>query len=393
VKIVGGKMCDRTMRLLVAIGVLGILVNFQEARKNMWDSIISNVYAQAPGESGTKKYSSDVEAFLDQGLPNNPDRLISFDPEKGILTITDTPNNHVLIEELVRECPHGSQEEKSATSSLEESEEELDDERKRQELEQKIKSTTVPVVSFDNAPVQEVIEQLANMTGVNLFLDPLVLTEAAGNSPSLDTGGLSASVPLVTGHFRVTFKTVAPLSLWTLLDTMLATVGLNFYVEPELIRISKHSLYTIPFVKGCPYMTRTYRLKTRWQISEDEEKRRELKKKVKEIYLPAMSFNEVPIPNVVKQLTDMTRIAIFIDSAVLEEPANVTFKTVAPLNLEALLDAMLETVGLSLKVEPELIRISTPKRLESETLVTKVYPLKYGVRKTRKVELKEYEKQ
>lgn len=380
-------MGGRTMRLLVAIVVLGILGNFLEAENGIWDSIISNVYAQVPSEVGEKTRGADIESFLDQSLPDNTDRLISFDLEKGIFTITDTPRNHVLIEELVREYPPVPQEKESVTNSLKESEKELSDyERKRRELEQKIKSIAVPAVSFDNVPVQEVVEQLANMTGINILLDPLVLAEAAGNSPSADTGGLSTSTPpeySETGHFRVTFRTVAPLCLWTLLDTMLNTVGLTFNAEPELIRISKQS--------PCINVTRTYRLKTKLQMSEDEENRRMLEKKVKEIYIPAMSFNNVPVQEIIGKLADMTGINFFIDPAALAKNVNITFRTVAPLNLGTLLDAILETVGLAFKVEPELIRVSTPEMLDSETPVTKTYPLKYGVGKTRPVELKEYE--
>ena len=69
----------------------------------------------------------------------------------------------------------------------------------------------------------------------------------------------------------------------------------------------------------------------------------------------------------------------------------VSFRTVAPLSLWTLLDTMLKTVGLDFKVEAELIRISTPERLRVEALETKTYRLKYGVRTTRNVELKQYE--
>ncbi|MCK4816445.1 hypothetical protein KA005_11815, partial [bacterium] len=74
-----------------------------------------------------------------------------------------------------------------------------------------------------------------------------------------------------------------------------------------------------------------------------------------------------------------------------KEPLRLTFTTVNPMPLLEVLDIALRAAELNYRVEPNYIWISTPEKLEKENLVTRTYRLKYGVRRIRKVELKEFE--
>ena len=128
----------------------------------------------------------------------------------------------------------------------------------------------------------------------------------------------------------------------------------------------------------------------------DERARQELLKKLQEKTVPAVSLTDADIRDVIRQLMEITNVTIVIDEGALAEttgaePLRLTFSTVNPLPLLELLDIALRATELGYRVEPNYIWVSTPEKLEKEDLVTKIYRLKYGVRRIRKVKLREFE--
>lgn len=126
-----------------------------------------------------------------------------------------------------------------------------------------------------------------------------------------------------------------------------------------------------------------------------EKARRDLLEKLQEKMVPAISLTEADIRDVIRQLMEITGVTIVIDEgalarAVEEEPLRITVNTVNPVPLLEVLDIALRPTGLDYGVEPNYIWISTPEKLKQEELVTRTYRLRYGVRKIRKVELKEF---
>ena len=135
-------------------------------------------------------------------------------------------------------------------------------------------------------------------------------------------------------------------------------------------------------------------------ISPEEEReeraRQELLKNLQEKMVPAVSLTEADIRDVIRQLMEVTGVTIVIDEGALaeavgKEPLRITFGTVTPMPLLEVLDITLRATELAYRVEPNYIWISTPEKLEKENLVTRIYRLRYGVRRIRKVELKEFE--
>jgi tetratricopeptide (TPR) repeat protein len=135
-------------------------------------------------------------------------------------------------------------------------------------------------------------------------------------------------------------------------------------------------------------------------ISPEEEReeraRKELLRKLAEKTVPAVSLTEADMRDVIRQLMEITGVTIVIDEGALAqsvgtEPLRITFSTVNPLPLLEVLDIALRATELGYRVEPNYIWISTPEKLEKQNLVTRTYRLKYGVRRVRKVELKEFE--
>jgi tetratricopeptide (TPR) repeat protein len=127
-----------------------------------------------------------------------------------------------------------------------------------------------------------------------------------------------------------------------------------------------------------------------------EKARKELLERLQEKTVPAVSLTEADIRDVIRQLMEVTGVTIVIDEGALAEaagtePLRMTFTTVTPMPLLEVLDIALRATELSYRVEPHYIWISTPEKLEKQDLVTRTYRLKYGVRRIRKVELKEFE--
>jgi len=121
-----------------------------------------------------------------------------------------------------------------------------------------------------------------------------------------------------------------------------------------------------------------------------------LGERIRNIYVPSISLRDADVRDLIRQLMEMTGVTIVLDEAALarateEAPIKLTFSTVNPLPLSDLLDIALRTTNLDYKVEKNYIWISSRDQVMQEDLETKTYRLKYGVRKFRKVELKEFE--
>ena len=137
------------------------------------------------------------------------------------------------------------------------------------------------------------------------------------------------------------------------------------------------------------------------ELSSPEEKRQEearkkLLKKLREKMVPAVSLTDADIRDVIRQLMEITNVTIVIDEGALakavgEKPLKITFSTVTPMPLLEVLDIALRATALRYRVEPNYIWISTPEKLEEGDMVTRTYRLKHGVRRSRKVELREFE--
>ncbi len=128
----------------------------------------------------------------------------------------------------------------------------------------------------------------------------------------------------------------------------------------------------------------------------EERARQELLKKLRAKTVPAVSLTDADIRDVIRQLMEITQVTIVIDEGALaeaagKEPLRLTFSTVTPMPLLEVLDIALRATELNYRVEPNYIWISTPEKLEKENLTTRTYRLRYGVRRIRKVELKEFE--
>ena len=135
-------------------------------------------------------------------------------------------------------------------------------------------------------------------------------------------------------------------------------------------------------------------------ISPEEEReakaRQELLDKLKEKRVPAVSLTDADIRDVIRQLMEITSVTIVIDEGALAKVAGggtlkITFSTVNEMPLLEVLNIALKATELGYRVEPNYIWISTPEKLAKEDVVTRTYRLKYGVRRVRKVELKEFE--
>lgn len=130
--------------------------------------------------------------------------------------------------------------------------------------------------------------------------------------------------------------------------------------------------------------------------AEGERARRELLEVLKKKMVPAVSLTDADIRDVIRQLMDVTGTTIIIDEGALAkavgtQPLRVTFTTVTPMPLLELLDIALRATEMAYKVEPNYIWVSSKDKLSEENLVTRTYRLKFGVRRRRKVELKEFE--
>ncbi|KPK41304.1 MAG: hypothetical protein AMJ78_05845 [Omnitrophica WOR_2 bacterium SM23_29] len=135
-------------------------------------------------------------------------------------------------------------------------------------------------------------------------------------------------------------------------------------------------------------------------ISPEELAEKEAKKKLEEkmasIIVPAISITDADVQDLIHQLMEMTGVTIVIDERALAEltrdkPIRISLSTANPLPLLDVLNIAFKATQLGYKVEPNYVWISDKAAVEKEELITRTYRLKYGVRKTRKVELTEFE--
>lgn len=135
-------------------------------------------------------------------------------------------------------------------------------------------------------------------------------------------------------------------------------------------------------------------------VSESEKAEKEAKARLMEkmqgVIVPAISVTDADIQDLIRQLMEMTGVTIVLNEKALadltkEEPLKISISTATPMPLLDVLDIAFKTTQLGYKVEPNYVWVSRRSDVEREDLVTRTYKLKYGERKTRKVELKEFE--
>ena len=128
---------------------------------------------------------------------------------------------------------------------------------------------------------------------------------------------------------------------------------------------------------------------------EDERARAKLLAELKAKSVPAVSLTDADIRDVIRQLMEITGVTIIIDEGALAKAVGsnvlrVTFTTVNAMPLLDLLEIALKATEMGYRVEPNYIWVSSKDKLSEEQLVTRTYRLKFGVRRRRKVELKDY---
>jgi len=132
-----------------------------------------------------------------------------------------------------------------------------------------------------------------------------------------------------------------------------------------------------------------------FEEDEDAKLRQALMADLKKRMVPAISLVEADVRDVIRELMEITGITIVIDEGALremagEDPLRITLNTVNPLPLMDVLDIALKATDLDYKVQTTYIWVSTPEKLKREELVTRTYTLRFGVRRVRKVGLKEF---
>jgi len=128
----------------------------------------------------------------------------------------------------------------------------------------------------------------------------------------------------------------------------------------------------------------------------EQEARKRLEEKMASIIVPAISITDADVQDLIHQLMEMTGVTIVINEGKLaeltkEKPIRISLSTANPLPLLDVLDIAFKATQLGYKVEPNYVYVSSKEDTEREQLITRTYRLKYGVRKTRKIELEKFE--
>ncbi|MFA5335106.1 MAG: hypothetical protein WC316_05595 [Candidatus Omnitrophota bacterium] len=91
------KMTERSLRRLSILLVAGISVIFMPVciAEDASGAGEETVSAMSSGEADT------IQDYLQQALPENPERKIVLDQVTGVLTVTDTPTNQALAKDLI----------------------------------------------------------------------------------------------------------------------------------------------------------------------------------------------------------------------------------------------------------------------------------------------------
>lgn len=128
----------------------------------------------------------------------------------------------------------------------------------------------------------------------------------------------------------------------------------------------------------------------------EQEARKKLEEKMGSVIVPAISITDADVQDLIRQLMEMTGVTIVLDERALteltkEQPIRISLTTANPMPLLDILNISFKATELGYKVEPNYVWISNKATVAKEELVTRTYRLKYGVRRTKKVELTEFE--
>ncbi len=129
----------------------------------------------------------------------------------------------------------------------------------------------------------------------------------------------------------------------------------------------------------------------------EQEAKKKLEEKMASVVVPAISVTDADVRDLIRQLMEMTGVTIVLDERSLaeltkEQPIRVSLSTANPMPLLDVLNIAFKATELGYKVEANYVWVSDKATVAKENLVTRTYRLKYGVRKIRKVELREFEK-
>lgn len=129
----------------------------------------------------------------------------------------------------------------------------------------------------------------------------------------------------------------------------------------------------------------------------EQEAKKKLEEKMASVIVPAISITDADVRDLIRQLMELTGVTIVVDERALaeltkEQPIKVSLTTATPLPLLDVLSIAFKATELGYKVEPNYVWVSKIDLIKKEEMVTRTYRLKYGVRKTRKVELEEFGK-
>lgn len=127
----------------------------------------------------------------------------------------------------------------------------------------------------------------------------------------------------------------------------------------------------------------------------EQEAKKQLEAKMASVVVPAISVTDADIRDLIRQLMEMTGVTIVLDERALaeltkEQPIRISISTANPMPLLDILNIAFKTTELGYKVESNYVWVSDKITVAKEELVTRTYRLKYGARKTRKVELIEF---
>lgn len=127
----------------------------------------------------------------------------------------------------------------------------------------------------------------------------------------------------------------------------------------------------------------------------EQEAKKKLEEKMSNVVVPAISVTDADVRDLIRQLMEMTGVTIVLDERALaeltkEQPIRISITTSSPMPLLDILKIAFKTTELGYKVEPNYVWVSDKATVAKEELVTRTYRLKYGVRKARKIELKEF---
>ncbi|MFH0771842.1 MAG: hypothetical protein V1933_04420 [Candidatus Omnitrophota bacterium] len=128
----------------------------------------------------------------------------------------------------------------------------------------------------------------------------------------------------------------------------------------------------------------------------EQDAKKKLEEKMASVVVPAISITDADVQDLIRQLMEMTGVTIVVDERALseltkEQAIKISLTTANPMPLLDILNIAFKTTQLGYKVESNYVWVSSKANVSKEDMVTRTYRLKYGVRQTRKIELKELE--